>query len=355
MLTASITITTSSGTPGNYTCNALFSDSSKAKYLRIGDTLEDREGKTYEILTHSAAPGDFSSGGTLTLTQLTGTASAPTTFAVFGDASIYTPGQVDVRPAMQSGGNVFSQTLNSGQNYRYSITASWFDTGEAANSAPGDYLTDSIGKLYVIVTKDNTNFTSGIIEEVEKEGIPPAVGSANIFTPTPNQGYYQGTALSDPARTYAFNRDKFLIDSALNSFGSSSGELIQGTFTNNSGSLIEDLIVVRQDSSGNIATVDISQESEVLKIIGVTSESISNGASGSVVFKGRILDVTTSFDLADILYLSDTGTLTTTVPDIGIGTYAAGDFIVRVGQILKNNSNPANKDFFVDLEIVGVL
>lgn len=136
--------------------------------------------------------------------------------------------------------------------------------------------------------------------------------------------------------------------------GGGSGKSIQNTYTNSSGSTIAALTPVRS-SSGTIDVVDTSNESQVLKIAGVTNFSINNSASGVVTLEGLIENISTSISVDSIVYLSKTGTISSQVPDIGVFSYVAGDFVVKIGQILRNADNPANKDLKVQVEIMGQL
>jgi hypothetical protein len=140
-----------------------------------------------------------------------------------------------------------------------------------------------------------------------------------------------------------------------NSSGGGTGSAITGTFTNGTGSSIAALTLVSQDSSGNLAVTDISNETKVQGILGVTPASISNSASGSVILSGLIPNVTSGFNPGDVIFLNNLGQLTTTTPDISHSHYVAGDFAVKVGKITVNASNPSNQDFFVEIEVVGQL
>ena len=47
--------------------------------------------------------------------------------------------------------------------------------------------------------------------------------------------------------------------------------------------------------------------------------------------------------------------LTTSIPEIGVAGFLSGDFVVKVGRITKNSDVPANKDFKVEVHIIGQL
>lgn len=133
----------------------------------------------------------------------------------------------------------------------------------------------------------------------------------------------------------------------------SSSTTNKSTLKNNSGLTINALAPVRIDVNGDIDTIDVSVESEALTAIGITESSILNGSSGPVVTTGKIENIVTSFGFGDYIYVSKTGELTNVGPSEGIGGFVAGDFIIRVGVIAKNQSNPLNKDLLVNFNIVG--
>lgn len=134
-----------------------------------------------------------------------------------------------------------------------------------------------------------------------------------------------------------------------------SSSVITKSYTNNSGITIAAFRMVYQDTSGNMSAINPSIEAQVINFLGLLLQSTVQGASGSVALEGLLQNVTTSFVLGDVIYLSKTGGLTATVPDIGVASFVAGDFVVKVGKITKNASNPANKDLKLEIEILAQL
>ena len=126
------------------------------------------------------------------------------------------------------------------------------------------------------------------------------------------------------------------------------------TLTNASGAPVADFVPVSLNASGDFKTIDVSVEADALKFIGVTGEPILNASPGPVVNFGKIENIT-GFNFGDVLYVSKIGTLTTTVPDIGVGGFLSGDFVIRVGKVSKNQTNPSLKDLIVQFELVGQL
>jgi hypothetical protein len=127
------------------------------------------------------------------------------------------------------------------------------------------------------------------------------------------------------------------------------------TATNNSGSAIAKGIPVSVDSNGELQTVDVTNEISVKAFVGVAMQSISNGQSGQIITSGRMQNVTTSFAVGDIIYISKTGGITNITPEAGVNSFVVGDFAVKIGVILKNRQNPLNKDFLVNPVLLGQL
>ena len=134
-----------------------------------------------------------------------------------------------------------------------------------------------------------------------------------------------------------------------------SSNSVQTSESNATGGTLNKLTPVRINSSGNMATIDISVEAEALAIAGILDENVLDSDSGSIVNSGRILDIATSAILGDILYVSKTGGITNVKPAIGIGGFVADDFVIRLGVVAKNQDNVLNKDLLVNISIVGQL
>lgn len=350
----------SSSGGGVYTFQLFFQSAGSAPFLRVGDYVKDTAGNQYEVTTWVGSPSDFSSGAVVT-TTFVDTDVLPVADVGF-TSTVFTPSQVDVRPAMQTPGSIFSISLTSGQSFEYELSATWTVNSEALKAVVGDRVVDSLGKEFEITFLDPSLFTVPFkMKEVEAEGISPAVGIATLYRQTDNEDYFQGSELTDPARTNIFNRDKFLIDARLKELaaaiagGGGTGDAVEVTRTNGSGSAMSKLLPVRANTSGELDTVDPTIEAEALAILGITKESILSGATGQVVSHGRVNDVTTSAVFGDAVYLSKTGGVTNVQPDIGVGGFVAGDIVIKLGVIAKNEANPVLKDLEVNIELIGQL
>lgn len=122
---------------------------------------------------------------------------------------------------------------------------------------------------------------------------------------------------------------------------------------NNSGSLIGAEIPVCIDINGDIIPADVSSAISN-STVGVTVSSIADGASGEVMISGKLENVITSLSFG-VCYVSDTATLSSTVPDIGVNTFTSGDYVIKIGNVVKNQTNPLNKDLIIQLQVMGKL
>jgi len=123
---------------------------------------------------------------------------------------------------------------------------------------------------------------------------------------------------------------------------------------NNTGSTIPKGTPVKVTSVG-VALVNVSLEADVDAIAGVTRADISNLSQGDVAAAGLIENITTSFSTGDAVYISKTGILTNIKPSIGVNSFVAGDFVVRVGVIATNTGNILQKDLLVSIQLMGQL
>jgi hypothetical protein len=344
---------------GNYTLDLFFQAAGLAPYLAPGDTIKDANSNEYSVVTWSTFPSNFSSGGSVTVSFITADVLPNADAGFFSE--VFTPNQVDVRSAVRTPGSLFNISLASGPDYEYNMEASWTINAEANNAQIGDSIVDSTGKEYQITFLEPTKFALPFkAAEVIKEAIPPAAGIATLYRPTINFELFQGTELFDPSRTVVRNRDDFNIDAALQNLqdqinNSGSGSDISFTATNNSGVTIVKGTPVTLDSSGDIKAVDVSIEDEALAVVGVTGETISNGVSGIIITAGKVTDITTTANFDDMVFISKTGALTNIKPDIGVDSFASGDFVISMGVISKNETNPANKDLIMNIQTIGQL
>jgi len=359
MLAQNIFIFTPASSGGGiYTADLYFQDPSIPQYVNLGDYIQDTAGNEYEIIAPSSIP--FSEGGTATLQYIT------SDVLPVGDtdynSTIYTPGQVDVRPPMQTAGSLATPSLYDATNYEYNVLAGWTDPGEAAKADVGDRVVDSGGKEFEITYIDPSNRFNVLcrVKEVHKEAQEPLVGEATMYTSTPNSDFFQGTEMQDPPRNVVQNRDRFSYDIKFKELedaiaAGGSGSVTESAVTNNSGGTLLALTPVRSDSVKGMDSVDVAIEAEIKAILGVLKADTNNGVQGTIVNNGRIENITTGIAVDTSVYLSKSGGITSTPPDIGVGGFLAGDFVILLGVITTNESNPSNKDFVVNIQLIGQL
>lgn len=124
---------------------------------------------------------------------------------------------------------------------------------------------------------------------------------------------------------------------------------------NNSGSTIAAFTPVRADTNGDMDVVDVSVEAESLAIVGITKTSVPDATTGAMVTNGRLENVTGTFVFGDVIYVSKTGGLTSTKPDIGVDGFLAGDWVIKLGVVTKSQINPLNKDLIIQIQLMGQL
>lgn len=131
-------------------------------------------------------------------------------------------------------------------------------------------------------------------------------------------------------------------------------EVTGDTILNVTGGVLQQLTPVRINNLGVVTTIDVSSETAAA-VSGVMAETVNNGASGIKAMTGIIKNIATSFSHGDVVYISKTGDLTNVKPSIGIDSFIAGDYVIRIGVIGKNESNPSNLDLHLGINIVGQL
>jgi hypothetical protein len=129
---------------------------------------------------------------------------------------------------------------------------------------------------------------------------------------------------------------------------------IARTGYNNTGLTVTKATPVRLTPTGVIA-IDVASESSANAIAGLIKADIANANVGDIVNSGIIEDIITSAIVGDIMYVSKSGGLTNLKPSIGVNSFNAGDWVIRVGVIAQNNDNPSLLDILVNIQIIGEL
>lgn len=129
---------------------------------------------------------------------------------------------------------------------------------------------------------------------------------------------------------------------------------VESLFKNGSGIFLNKLTPVCSNTSGDIVKVNVSDESTSLSVVGFTAEDIDKGEMGRVIVGGRLTDV--DLDLAfGALYVAKNGEFTDVKPSVGVNGFDVGDFVVRVGVLVKNEDDPLKKDIVLNVVLIGQL
>jgi len=123
---------------------------------------------------------------------------------------------------------------------------------------------------------------------------------------------------------------------------------------NNTGSTIPIFMPVKITATG-IQTVNPSVEADIDAFAGVTASAITNGSNGFIVSSGLIQNTGLSYPAGTALWLSKSGGVTNVKPDIGVGGFVSGDWVVKLGVTLLNDSSPLLIDVIVFIEVKGQL
>ncbi len=126
-------------------------------------------------------------------------------------------------------------------------------------------------------------------------------------------------------------------------------------FQNGSGSTLAKATLVSVNASSQLIPTVVTSEAIVQSIVGMTNISIPNAASGSIIDNGRLENITTVFAVGDAVYLGKTGLLINVKPEIGVATFAEGDFVIFVGVVVKNEFNVSLKDLKLMISVIGQL
>jgi hypothetical protein len=131
---------------------------------------------------------------------------------------------------------------------------------------------------------------------------------------------------------------------------------VRYTLTNGSGSPIGQYVPVSVNSNGEFKACSPSNESDSIRFVGLTEASSLNTQDADVMGIGRLVNINSlGFDLGDLIYVSKSGGLTNEPPEIDENGFEAGDFVLYVGKIVKNQTNPSEKDLLVSAKLIGQL
>lgn len=205
---------------GQYTTEVYFENGAQPKYFAIGDYIEDTNNNRYEV-TSGTFP--FNDGGVVTV-DFVDNDVIPQVDTGF-DSLAYTPGQVNLRPELQTPGLIFNISIFDSSNYEYQLEGSWDISAQASAAVVGDRIADDSGFEYIITFLDAGQFADPFrVQEVEKIGNPPNSGIATLYRSKSQFGLFIGSPLTDPARTEIRNRDNIILENTNFGGGGANGE-----------------------------------------------------------------------------------------------------------------------------------
>jgi hypothetical protein len=208
---------------GDYRISLYLENPTFEKYLQIGDYIKDTLNRRYEVINWQGYPLDFLDGRSITV-KFVDTDALPTEDTDF-NSDWFTPNLSDIRPPLQTNGELSNISLYSGQNFEYTVTASWESSIESSKALVGDHVADSSGTVYELTFIDSTSrfSTPCRIKEVEKYGKSPQSGAATLYRPTPISKLFTGKQFSVDQINSVRNRDNYLTDSSSGGGGGGGG------------------------------------------------------------------------------------------------------------------------------------
>lgn len=159
----------------------LESNTSYARFLRIGDIVTDKNGETFQVDTWDTYPSNFVSSGTITVSQTPETTVAPVDSVGYDSyvESINEVGSME-KPEVTDI-TVSSSEILSDNPYRYSINIVMADSGMSSLFEDGGQIMDERKNVYKIVDYvDNTSPV--IVEDIYEYERGPSLGDAYIYT-----------------------------------------------------------------------------------------------------------------------------------------------------------------------------
>jgi hypothetical protein len=127
------------------------------------------------------------------------------------------------------------------------------------------------------------------------------------------------------------------------------------TMTNETGGPLPAFMPIRSTSGGTMGEIDVSVEAQAIAIVGLTTVAVANNTDGAIVSSGRVYNITGAWNFGDVLYVSKLAGLTNIKPSIGVNGFVAGDFVIKVGVIVRNETVLTNKDLIMMIQVVGEL
>lgn len=143
----------------------------------------------------------------------------------------------------------------------------------------------------------------------------------------------------------------------FNQQGSGSAESLITNYTNASSiTSIPQGTLCFVNNAGFIGPVDVSNQATVDAKVGVAEVRIATSGTGPVVSGGRLENFTTSFPVGTPLFVGTDGSPTNIYPEDGVNGFVAGDYVIFLGVLVPNQTNPSTElDIQLFLQVIGVL
>jgi hypothetical protein len=126
-------------------------------------------------------------------------------------------------------------------------------------------------------------------------------------------------------------------------------------YTNATISMIAQGTPVSTNTFGLVAPTDVTSQTSVQALVGYAQVRMPASSSGPVISNGRLENIMTSFAVGDAIYIGLGGTLINQKPDVGVAGFVEGDFVVFVGVLVQNQTNPSLTDIQLFTQTIGEL
>ena len=108
--------------------------------------------------------------------------------------------------------------------------------------------------------------------------------------------------------------------------------------------------------AGTLQLIDVSNTALATASVGlVLDSSVAVFASCEVVTMGLFESAGGAFAFGDVLYVNKAKELSNVRPQVGVDGFVFGDYVVKIGTVVRNKTNPLVKDILVNVQVVGRL
>lgn len=255
-----------------------------------------------------------------------------------------------------TGAKAFIKKAGSYQNSDrlFYIQLDVFNNQFANQAKPGYKIIDENGNEFVLkkFLSERLRFIEPVlVESVVYDKRSPVKGHASIYLSTNHLDLSMPVLRSSESDNTIRRRNMQKIDE-LFIIAQSSAMYIE--LKNGSGITLERLKPVCVDA-GMYKLINVNDSNLSLTALAVLMEEVSVDGIGRAITFGRIEDIGNTWALDTVLYVNKNGSLSHTVPDIGIDGFIAQDYIIRVGMVIPNQNDINKFDLQVDIKIIARL